>query len=277
MGQEVDTHSGVAINLLQKAGIAELGTFLRNYRAWKIRVYKAIWNIVKRTWQAERWIRISDNQNFAQFLQVNGMEMDEWGQPIMINFIGNLNVEITMDEGPDVENLMQDTYNSIKDDPTIPWQIKLEFMPLPSTFKKNIEQKLAAASQQQKPDPKMQAAMVQAQTAQQKGQIDIQKAQIDAQAAQQKSQAETAVAHMAAQAEITNAQQDALARQQDAQLQREKAQAEREQIRMEMAQAAADHAYKMRELAAQHETRQAEHEARRQAIRSKPRQPQAGA
>jgi hypothetical protein len=44
-----------------------------------------------------------------------------------------------------------------------------------------------------------------------------------------------------------------------------------------MAQAAADHAYKMRELAAQHETRQAEHEARRQAIRSKPRQPQAGA
>jgi hypothetical protein len=31
-----------AINLLQKAGIAEIGTFLRNYRAWKIRVYRAI-------------------------------------------------------------------------------------------------------------------------------------------------------------------------------------------------------------------------------------------
>jgi hypothetical protein len=269
MGQEVDTHSGVAINLLQKAGIAELGTFLRNYRAWKIRVYKAIWNITQRTWTKERYLRISDNQNFAQFLQINGIDRDEWGQPILdewgqptlINFIGNLNVEITMDEGPDVENLMQDTYNSIKDDPTIPWQIKLEFMPLPSTFKKNIEQKLAQASQ--------------AQTAQQKGQIDIQKAQIDAQAAQQKSQAETAVAHMAAQAEITNAQQDALARQQDAQLQREKAQAEREQIRMEMAQAAADHAYKMRELAAQHETRQAEHAARRQAIKSKPKQSEA--
>jgi hypothetical protein len=278
MGGVVDDHSGVAINLLQKAGIAELGTFLRNYRAWKIRVYRAVWNIAKRTWQAERWIRVTDNQNVAQFIQINGMELDQWGQPVLINMIGNLNVEITMDEGPDVENLMQDTYNSIKDDPTIPWQIKLEFMPLPSSFKKNIEQKLAQASQQQKPDPKLQAAQVQAQVAQQKGQIDLQKAQIDAQSAQAKSQAETAVAHMAAQAEITNAQQDALARQQDAQLQREKAQAEREQIRMEMVQAAADHTYKMRELQEQHRTRQAEHAARRQAMKARPKQPaQSGA
>ena len=35
-----DEHSGVAINLLQKAGLAELGSFLRNYRNWKIRTYR---------------------------------------------------------------------------------------------------------------------------------------------------------------------------------------------------------------------------------------------
>ena len=271
MGTNVDDHSGVAINLLQKAGIAELGAYLRNYRAWKIRVYKTIWNIVQRTWQAERWIRVSDNQGLAQFLQINGMELDEWGQPLLINAIGALNVEITMDEGPDVENLMQDTYNSIKDDPTIPWQIKLEFMPLAASFKKSIQQKLDAAAQQQKPDPKLQAAQVQAQVAAQKGQIDIQKAQIDAQASQAKGQAEIATAHMAAQAETFNAQQDALSRQQDAHLQREKAQRERDKIHMEMMQAAADHAYKMRELAEQHRTRQADHVAKRQAIKARPK------
>jgi hypothetical protein len=49
-GQGLGDYSGRAINLLQKAGIAELGPFIRNYRAWKLRVYRAVWNAVQRHW-----------------------------------------------------------------------------------------------------------------------------------------------------------------------------------------------------------------------------------
>lgn len=268
MAQE-DQHSGVAINYLQKAGTAELGSFLRNYCAWKLRVYRTIWNIVSRTWQAERWIRVTDNQGLAQFIQINGMEVDEWGQPVIINAIGALNVEISMDEGPDVANMMQDAYEIIKDDPTIPWQIKLEFMPLPASMKKAVEQKLAQAQQQQAPDPKLQAVQMKAQS-------DERSAQLKFQQDQQKGAAEVQRANVQAEAEKFNAQQDALARQQDQQAAREqhaqdlrmemmRVEAEREKIRMQIEQARQEHEFAMAELQRQHQTKQAEHAAKRKA------------
>jgi hypothetical protein len=265
-----DQHSGVAINYMQKAGTAELGSFLRNYCAWKLRVYRAIWNIVCRTWQAERWIRVTDNEGIAQFIQINGLGTDEWGNPVIINAIGALDVEISMDEGPDVANMMQDAYETIKDDPTIPWQIKLEFMPLPSSMKKSIEQKIQQAAQQQ-PDPKLQAVQA-------KAQADQQSAQLKFHLDQQKGAAEVQKANVQADAEKFNAQQDALARQQDQQAAREqhandlrmevmRVEAEREKIRLQMDQARHQHEFDMAELRAQHATRQAEHAARRKAAK----------
>lgn len=139
-----DEHSGVAINYLQKAGIAELGSFLRNYRDWKWRVYRAIWNIVVRTWNGERFIRVTDNQGLAQFIQINGMELDQYGQPTIINAIGALNVEMDLDEGPDEASLMQDTYDQIKLDQNIPFAVKLEFMPVSESKKAQIRKLMQA-------------------------------------------------------------------------------------------------------------------------------------
>src|SRR5258708_29930577 len=199
-----DEHSGIAINLLQKAGIAELGTFLRNYRAWKIRLYRAIWNTVQHHWQAERFIRVTDNDGVKQFLAVNQLGLNQWGQPMITNAVGTLDVDIILDEGPDTINVMQDAYESIKDDPTVPWQIKLELMPMPSSIKKKIQQEMQQAQQAaaQKPDPKVQGEMIKAQTAQGKGQAEIAKAKI------------------AAQAEMQNAAQDQQQNQLDAMRQR---------------------------------------------------------
>ncbi len=127
---EPDEHSGIAINLLQRAGIAELGSYFRNYADWKERVYRKTWNICKRTWTAERFIRVTDNQGLAQFLQVNGTDQGQYGEPVIVNAVGELQVNMTLDDGPDVANLMQDTYDVLKQDPTVPWQVKLFFMPM---------------------------------------------------------------------------------------------------------------------------------------------------
>lgn len=251
-----DAHSGVAINLLQKAGIAEIGTFLRNYRAWKIRVYRAIWNTIQQTWQAERWIRVTDSDGVKQFLGVNQLGLNQWGQPTIVNAVGALDVDIILDEGPDVANLMQDAYEMLKDDPTVPWQIKLELMPMPSSIKKGIQQKMQQAeqAQAQKPDPKVAAETIKAQTADKKGQAEIAKA------------------HLQAQQVAFNAQQDQQQAQLDARMQAEREAAEREKIHLEMVQSRQEHEFKMAELAEQRRTMQVQHAAKRKAA-TQPKKP----
>jgi hypothetical protein len=278
---ETGEHSGVAIDRLQKAASADLGTFLRNYKSWKMRVYRAVWSAIQHHWTAERYIRVNaGNDQVTQFLAINRLALNQWGQPTIENMVGSIDVDIVMDEGPDTANLMQDAYEIIKDDPTIPWQIKLEFMPMPATFKQSLMQKLQQSQQQ--PDPKMQAEQIKAQVAQQKGQVDIQSAQLKAQSDAQKSHADLAARQVQAQAEITNAQQDALARQQDAQRAREqhasdmqlehaRLVAERQKIMMEIEQSRQEHVFKMRELAEQHITKRAEHEMRRKEMAARPK------
>jgi len=154
-------HSGVAINMLQKAGIAELGPYLRNYKAWKKRCYRKIWNIVRRTWTAERFLRVTDNQGMQQFIQVNGIELGQDGLPTFVNAIGNLDVEISIDEGPDEANILQDAYDVLKGYPPgmVPAPVLIELSPISSSVKKRV-----LAMLQQQPNPmQQQAAMLELQ------------------------------------------------------------------------------------------------------------------
>ena len=143
----------------------ELGPFLRNYKQWKLRVYRAIWNICRDHWKSERFIRVSEAQNVVleamqgsqapepQFIQLNGKETDDQGREVIINAVGSLNVEIRLDDGPDVVNVMQDAYEILKQDPSVPWQVKIFFAPIPNSMKKQVMQLV-----QQPPNPMQQQA-----------------------------------------------------------------------------------------------------------------------
>lgn len=150
--------SGRAINLLQQGGVAELGAFIIAYRGWKIRVYRAIWNIVQRYWTSERWIRVTDDQEMAQFIQLNGLELDASGRPQLVNFVGALDVDMALDEGPDVINMMADTYDTLSalaaSGAQIPniGQILLELAPIQGSIKKRMLDMM-----KQPPDPVDQA------------------------------------------------------------------------------------------------------------------------
>lgn len=114
LGSGVERQSGRAISLLQQAGIAELGPYIAGYKGWKIRVYRAVWNAIQRHWSAERWIRVTDDDDVAQFVQVNGLSIDPMtGAPVITNAIGSLDVDIIVDEGPDSINMMSDTYDAL--------------------------------------------------------------------------------------------------------------------------------------------------------------------
>jgi hypothetical protein len=164
--------SGRAIQLLQQAGIAELGPYLTCYRGWKIRVYRAVWNAIKEHWKTERYIRVTDDQEVLHFVGINQVGVDPMtGMPQMVNQINSLDVDIIMDEGPDSINMMADTYDALlaiaQNGSNVPPDVLIELAPgIDHDTKKRLIEKLQA------PNPMMQLQMAQ-------GQADVQKTQAD--------------------------------------------------------------------------------------------------
>lgn len=160
---DAQNQSGRAIQLLQQAGMAELGPYIMGYRGWKIRVYRAVWNAVQRSWSGERWIRVTDDEEVTQFIQINGMQTDpRTGLPSMVNNIGSLDVDIILDEGPDTVNAQQDVYETLTQvlpsvapmlTPPLAQaavRVLLESSALPGNAKKAFRE---AQQQSQQPDP----------------------------------------------------------------------------------------------------------------------------
>jgi hypothetical protein len=183
IGQGLEDSSGRAIQLLQQAGIAELGPYLSAYKNWKLRVYRDIWNIIQRYWTAERWIRVTDDQNVAQFFQINKQGLDEYGRPAIVNAIGSLDVDIIIDEGPDAVNMQGDSMMVLQSlGPQFMAQfpdIALELSPLPNSVKKPMLDKIKQKQEAPPPpDPKVMAMQA--------------KSQLDAQTAAREDQRATA-------------------------------------------------------------------------------------
>ena len=119
---DITNQSGRAIQLLQQAGMAELGPYILAYKGWKIRTYRALFLAVQKYWSGERWIRVTDNAGAAQFVLINGTQQDQFGQPVIdpmtgqpakTNAIVELDVDIIMDEGQDTINAQQDVYETL--------------------------------------------------------------------------------------------------------------------------------------------------------------------
>lgn len=173
----VEQNSGRAIALLQQAGMAELGPYMLAYKGWKIRVYRAIWNAIQQHWKAERWIRVTDDQNLAQYIQVNGIGIDpQTGMPTIVNAVGSLDVDIIMEEGPDNITSMQETNETLQQ--VLPAvaplltpgkasslvDILIETSALPPDAKKKYRDQAMAEAQQPPPvPPEVQAAQAKAQ------------------------------------------------------------------------------------------------------------------
>ncbi|MDC9825669.1 hypothetical protein PRN20_18195 [Devosia sp. ZB163] len=171
MGTGVQDMSGRAIALQQQAGIAELGPYLLGYKGWKWRLYRAIWNAVQSVWTAERWIRVTDDEELADWLAINQLTVDPTtGQPVIANKLGSLDVDIILDEGPDTVNMQADTNESVREalrsvGPMLSPQVAqaalevlIDTSAMPASAKAKFRQ---AASAPQQPNPVQQkAAMV---------------------------------------------------------------------------------------------------------------------
>lgn len=159
MGQSA---SGRAYAMAQQAGLAELGPFLKNYRMWKLDQYQDGWCAAQRYWTSERFLRVTDDEELAKFLQVNGTGFDQYGQPALVNVLGAIDVDIVISEGPDTETVMGDVFDLLSSMANskmpIPPTVMIEASNLPGSEKRRLTKLM------NQPDPaKQQAAQLELQ------------------------------------------------------------------------------------------------------------------
>lgn len=143
IGQGIENKSGRAIKLLQEAGIAELGPYIKSFRNWKFRVYRVVWNAIQEHWTDEKIIRVTDDEGSPQFLGVNQMQIDPMtGQPAMVNSLAELDVDVILDEGPDHVNMAADAYDTlsllVNQGQEIPGEVLIELSPLAGSVKRKV-------------------------------------------------------------------------------------------------------------------------------------------
>jgi len=63
--------SGVAIMRMQNAGMTEIIKLFENFGSFKLRIYRQIWNRIKQSWNEEKWIRVTDDQEKLRWVGFN--------------------------------------------------------------------------------------------------------------------------------------------------------------------------------------------------------------
>lgn len=70
-GKNEQSLSGRAILAQQQGSVTELATYLDCIKTISIAVYRSAWARIKQHWQAERWIRVTDDERNLRFVGLN--------------------------------------------------------------------------------------------------------------------------------------------------------------------------------------------------------------
>jgi hypothetical protein len=142
--------SGRAKQLDQQGGALQIGVLFDAIRDWQLRVAKATWNRIRQYWDEEMMIRVTDSEAGLKFVELNkpmtngdvqakklkGMPpeqaapllqqiaqdplaklpaMDDQNRPILDNDVAQLDVDIILDEAPDVVTLQAEEFQKLAD------------------------------------------------------------------------------------------------------------------------------------------------------------------
>jgi hypothetical protein len=140
-GNESRDLSGVALRKLQQGASTELKPLFESIAQFDNQVCRAVWNRVKQFWTAEKWIRVTDDDEAPRWIGLNipvtvGDQIkEETGEiPAEIqddprlstvvgirNNIAEIDVDFTITEVPDVVNAMQEQFEAlVKIFPAVP-------------------------------------------------------------------------------------------------------------------------------------------------------------
>lgn len=129
-GKEERNMSGRALLARQQGGAVEVGRLFDGHRAFKRRIYRQIWNRIRQYWTAERWIRVTDNEQNMKWVGLNqpilaGEQiMAQYGQipaeyqndPRLQRVVGvrnklaDLDVDIILEDVPDTVTIQAEQF-----------------------------------------------------------------------------------------------------------------------------------------------------------------------
>ena len=150
LGRQGADASGRAVLARQQAGLTELARPLGRFNDWELRVYKQMWARARQFWTAPKWIRVTDDEGAAQYIQVNelvGVQQtidQQTGQPVSVpqfkNHIAEMDVDIIVDSVPNTANLQQEVFSEIMElarvnPQAFPPKVLLQFAPIPDRRK----------------------------------------------------------------------------------------------------------------------------------------------
>lgn len=185
-GNGGDDQSGRAIQARQQGGLVELGQLLDHLRSMDREVYEKCWSRAKQFWTAPQFIRVTDRDDAPQFVGLNEPIVDPMrGVVGSRNNIGDLDIDLVIEQGPDVAVIEQEVWGDLMQ--VLPMlaqlppnlqEVTVEAMPYPASKKKRLMEALKGG-QQQNPQA---AAMQQAHMELEMGdkQADIRKKQASA-------------------------------------------------------------------------------------------------
>ena len=105
--------SGRALALHLQAGMAKMQPFFNRIRDWKLRNYRMMWGNIQKYWTEERYILVTDDPNDIQHIPLNTIDLDDFGNPVPVNAVAEMDMDIIIDESPDTVTLQSETFDKI--------------------------------------------------------------------------------------------------------------------------------------------------------------------
>ena len=190
-----DGDSGRAVLAKQQGAMQALTPLNDKLSRFTRRVYEAIWNRVRQYWTEERWVRVTDDERNVRFVSINkpvtlNDKMRDYPPELVREFayrnglgpgdprlsqvvevenpIGELEVDIILEEVPDTVTLESETFEQLVNidaarGGVLPLEMLIEASPLRSNVKTKILEHLEQQKEQQSQDPRMAAEMQTAQ------------------------------------------------------------------------------------------------------------------
>ncbi|MCJ8334624.1 MAG: hypothetical protein MJH10_10325 [Epibacterium sp.] len=113
-GEQQSARSGRALQAEQQASLMQLGGLLDALRDVDKRVFRKIWLGVRQYWTGPKWIRVTDDERNMKFVGLNVPAQDPvTGQVVVQNPVDEMDVDIIVEDAPDVVSLEGETFANL--------------------------------------------------------------------------------------------------------------------------------------------------------------------